>query len=207
MSLPNYSLTSHSPYRWKPELLGLTTPVLMESEDTVLPIPMCHALPLIGTSEPVKQVDVFWKVNEELSELGQTGHVFKEEFLAKHGEMLANMKIEADNMGHKWGGIFNVAWPSPNRPPDPGDRAAVYAVIPTGSGGQDEGLQLHHVVLWAQRVLQGLSTKYAGLFLVKVGYVRATSDEPQLWHRDLPLELQNVGVEHAFSCFMPLNLD
>ena len=42
MSLPNYSLTSHSPYRWKPELI--------ESEDTILPIPMCHALPLIGTS-------------------------------------------------------------------------------------------------------------------------------------------------------------
>ena len=51
MSLPNYSLTSHSPYRWKPELLGLSTPVLMESEEAVLPLPMCHALPLIGTSE------------------------------------------------------------------------------------------------------------------------------------------------------------
>ena len=55
--------------------MGLTTPVLMESEDPVLPIPMCHALPLIGTSEPLKQVDVFREVNEELSELGQTGHV------------------------------------------------------------------------------------------------------------------------------------
>ena len=85
-------------------------------------------------------------------------------------------------------------------------RAAVYAVIPTGNGGQ-EGLQLPHVVLWAQRVLQGLSTKYPGLFLLKVGYVRATSDQPQLWHRDLPLELQTVGLEHTFSCFMPVNLD
>ena len=79
-------------------------------------------------------------------------------------------------------------------------------MIPTGSGGQDEGLQLPHVVLWAQRVLQGLSTKYTGLFLVKVGYVRATSDQPQLWHRDLPLELQSVGLEHTFSYFMPVNL-
>ena len=42
---------------------------------------------------------------------------------------------------------------------------------------------------------------------MKVGYVRATLDQPQLWHRDQPLELQTVGVEHAFSCFMPLNLD
>ena len=82
----------------------------------------------------------------------------------------------------------------------------MYAVIPTGNGGQ-EGLQLPPVVLWAQRVLQGLSTKYPGLFLVKVGYVRATSDQPQLWHRYLPLELQTVWVEHAFSCFMPVNLD
>ena len=207
ISLPNYSLASHSPYRWKPELVGLTTPVLMESEDSVLPIPMCHALPLIGTSEPVKQVDAFREVNEDLAQLGQTGHVFKKEFLAKDGEMLADMKIEADIVGVRWGGIFNVAWPSPNRPPDPGDRAAVYAVIPTGSGSQDEGLQLPHVVLWAQRILQGLSTKYPGLFLVKVGYVRATSDQQQLWHWDLPLELQSVGVEHAFSCFMPGNLD
>ena len=199
MSLPNYSLASHSPYRWKPELVGLTTPVLMESEDSVLPIPMCHALPLIGTSEPVKHVEAFREVNKDLSQLGQTGHVFKEDFLAKDGEMPANMKIEADTVGQRWGGIFNVAWPSPNRPPDPGDRAAVYALIPTGSGGQDEGLELPHVVLWAQRVVQGLSTKYTGLFLVKVGYVRATSDQPQLWHRDLPLELQSVGVEHAFS--------
>ena len=95
--------------------------------------------------------------------------MFNEEFLAKDGEMLANMKIEADTVGQRWGGIFNVAWPSPNRPPDPGDRDAVYAVIPTSSGGQDEGLQLPHVVLRAQRVLQGLSTKYTGLFLVKVG--------------------------------------
>ena len=39
MSLPNHSLTSHSPYGWKPELLGLTTPVLMESEVAVLPPP------------------------------------------------------------------------------------------------------------------------------------------------------------------------
>ena len=59
MSLPNYSLISHSPSRWKPEPVGLTTPLPMESEDSVLPIPMCHALPLIGTSETVKQVDVF----------------------------------------------------------------------------------------------------------------------------------------------------
>ena len=118
--------------------------------------------------------------------------------------MLANMKIEADNGGHRSGGILNVAWPSPNRPPDLGDRSAVYAEIPTGSGGQDEGLQLPHIVLWPQRVL---STKYAGLFLVKVGYVHATSDHPQIWHRDLPLELQNVGGGHAFSCFMAVNLD
>ena len=129
MSLPNHSLTSRSPYRWKPELVGSTTPMLMEREDAVLPIPMCHALPLIGTSEPVKQVDVFREVNEELSELGHMGHVFKEEFLAKDGEMLANMKIHADNVGQRWGGVFNMAWPSPNRPPDPSDRVAVYAVI------------------------------------------------------------------------------
>ena len=70
MFLPNYSLTSHSPYHWKPELMGLTTPVLMQSEDAVLPLPMCHALPLIWTSEPVKEVDIFREVNEELSELG-----------------------------------------------------------------------------------------------------------------------------------------
>ena len=115
------------------------------------------------------------------------------------------MKIEADTVGQRWGGIFNVAWPSRKRPPDPGQRAAEYAVIPTGNGGQ-EGLQLPHLVLWAQRVQQGLSTKYPCPFLLKVGYVRATSAEPQLWHRDLPLELQTIGVEHAFSCFMPVNL-
>ena len=137
---------------------------------------------------PVKQVDVFREANEELLELGPTGHVFKEEFLARDGDMLANMKIEVDNVGQRWDRIFNVAWPSPNRPPDPCDRAAVYAVIPMGNGGQ-EGLQLPQVVLWAQRVPQGLSTKYAGLFLVKVGYVRATSDAPQLWHWDMPLNL------------------
>ena len=57
-------------------------------------------------------------------------HVFKEDFLAKDSEILANMKIEADNVGQTWGGIFNVAWPSPNRPPDPSDKAVVYAVIP-----------------------------------------------------------------------------
>ena len=39
MSLPTYSLTSNSPYRWKPKLVGLTTPVLMDSEDAVLPLP------------------------------------------------------------------------------------------------------------------------------------------------------------------------
>ena len=42
---------------------------------------------------------------------------------------------------------------------------------------------------------------------MKVGYDRATLDHPQLWHWVLPLELQTVGVEHAFSCFMPVNLD
>ena len=204
MFLPNYSLTSHSPYCLKPELLGLTMPLLMKSEDAVLPLAMCHALPLIGTSEPVMQVDIFREVNEELLELGQTGHVFKQEFLVKDGDMLTNMKIKADNLGQRSGG--KLALQSQNRPPDPGDKAAVYAVIPMGNGGQ-EGLHLPHVVLWAERVPPGLSTKYPGLFLVTVGYVRATSDQPHLWHRDLPLELQTVGVEHAFSCFMPANLD
>ena len=42
---------------------------------------------------------------------------------------------------------------------------------------------------------------------MKVGYAWATSDDPQLWPRDLPPELQTVGVEHTFSCFMPVNLD
>ena len=78
---------------------------------------MCHALPLIGTSEPVKQVDIFREANEELSELGHTGHVFKEVFLARDGDMLANMKIRADNVGQRWGDIFNVALPSPNGHP------------------------------------------------------------------------------------------
>ena len=55
--------------------------------------------------------------------------MFKEELLATDGEMLANMKIHAYIMGPRWGGIFNLAWPSPNRPPDPGDRVVVYAVI------------------------------------------------------------------------------
>ena len=118
-------------------------------------------------------------MNEDLAQLGHTGHVFKD-FLAKDGEMLWNMKIEADTVGLQRGGIFNVALPSPNLPPDPGDRATVYAVIPMGSGSQDEGLHLHHGVLWAQRVLQGPCTKYRGLFLVKVGYVRATSNQQQL---------------------------
>ena len=35
--------------------------------------------------------------------------------------MLENMKIEADNVGQRWCGIFNVAWPSPNKPRDPGE--------------------------------------------------------------------------------------
>ena len=200
IALPNYSLTSRSPYCWKPELVGLTTPGLMESEDLVLSIPMCDALPLMWTSGPVKQVDIFRKVYKDVSHLGQTWQVSKEEVLAKNGEMLANMKIEVNTVGQKRGSIFNVAWPSPNRPPDPGDRAAVYTVILTGNGGQDEGLQHPHVVLWAQRVLQGL-------FLVKVGYVRATLGLQQLWHQDLQLELQNVGVEHGFSSLMPVNLD
>ena len=100
MSLQNYSLTTHSPYRGKPELVGLTTPVLMECKDSVLAIPMCHTLLLIGTSEPVKQVDVFHEVSEDLSQLDHKGHMFKEEFLANDGEMLANMKIEADTVGH-----------------------------------------------------------------------------------------------------------
>ena len=73
--------------------------------------------------------------------------------------MVANMNIEADPMGLRWGGILNVAWRSPNRPPDPGERAAVYAVTPTGSGRPNEGLQLPHTLLGAQRVLQGLSMK------------------------------------------------
>ena len=37
--------------------------------------------------------------------------------------------------------------------------------------------------------------------------MRATLGPTQLWHRDLPLEFQNVGVEQAFSCLMPVNLD
>ena len=35
----------------------------------------------------------------------------------------------------------------------------------------------------------------------------AMSYHQQLLHQDLPLELQIVGVEHLFPCFMPVNLD
>ena len=168
ISLPNYSLASHSPYGWKPELMGLTSSVLMGSEDWVLPIPMCRTLTLIGTSEPVKQVVAFREVNEDLAQLGQTDHVFKEEFLARDGKMLANMRIKADVVGLRWGGIFNTAWPSPNRPPRQGDRLAVYTVILTCTRSQDEGLELPHVVLWAQRFRRGLSTKCLGLWEQRV---------------------------------------
>ena len=106
----------------------------MESEDAVLLLTMCHDLPLIGTSEPVTS-DIFQEANEELSEWGQKGHVVKEASLARDADMLANMKIEADNVGERWDGILNEAWPSPNWPPNPGDRAAVYAMIPTGNSG------------------------------------------------------------------------
>ena len=41
--------------------------------------------------------------------MSQTGHMFKEEFLTRDGDMLANIKIEADYVGQRWGGIFNVA--------------------------------------------------------------------------------------------------
>ena len=80
-------------------------------------------------------------------------------------------------------------------------------VIPTGSGGQDEGPQLPHVVLWAQRALQGLSTKHLGMLLVKVGCVQTTSNEHQQWHRDMLMELLSDGVEHVFSSCMRVNLD
>ena len=55
--------------------------------------------------------------------------MFKEEFLETDGGILANMKVEADNVGFKRGVFFNVAWPSPNWPPDPSDRALAYAVV------------------------------------------------------------------------------
>ena len=123
-------------------------------------------------------------MNDDLAQFFHAGHVFKQEFLVKDDKMLANMKREVDTLGLRWGSSLNFAWPTPNRPPGPRDMAAVYAVIPTGTGGQDEGLELRDAVLRAQRVLQVLSMKYPGLFLVKLRYVRATSNRQQLWHLD-----------------------
>ena len=125
--------------------------------------------------------------------------------MPKDVEMLANMKIEADNRGQRWGGIFNVAWPSPNWPPDLGNKAAMYAVIPTSSGCQG-GLQLADVVPWAQRILQSIPTNYPGVFVVKVRVRARNVGLATLWHLDLPLMLQNLRVEHAFSSFMRANL-
>ena len=98
----------------------------------------------------------------------------QEDLLEKDGKMLANTKVEADNVGLRWGGIVNVARPSPNQPPNLGVSAAADTVIEPGSGSQQAGLRLPQVVVWAQRVVQGLSTKYLGLFSVKVGCVRPT---------------------------------
>ena len=61
MSLPNCSLTSHSLCCCKPELVGMTTPVLTESEDSVLALPVRHTVPLIGSRTPVEQVELFVK--------------------------------------------------------------------------------------------------------------------------------------------------
>ena len=101
--------------------------------------------------------------------------------------MLLNMKIEADNVGQMWGGIFNVACPSPNRPPGRGEWVAVYAAVPKSVGVKMKVFSFLSLY-FGRRVVQGLSRKYTGSFMMKVGYVRATLDQPQLWHRDLPLE-------------------
>ena len=40
---------------------------MMDSDDSVLPIPICHALPLMRTGELVKQVDALREVNKDLA--------------------------------------------------------------------------------------------------------------------------------------------
>ena len=206
MARPNYFLTSHSPYRWKPELVGLTTPLLMESEDAVLPLPMCHALPLIGTSEAVKQVDIFREANEELLQLGQTGNVFKEEFVARDGDMLANMKIEADNVGQKVGRHLQRGMGKPK----PATRSKGQGCGVRGDSDGQWGLRRS---LASSRCTLGAKSFAVPLYEVPgsvlgEGWVRpgnvgsATTMAP-----NLPPELQTVGVEHAFSCFMPVNLN
>ena len=99
MSIGIYSLASHSPYRWKPELVGLTTPVVMESKDSVVPIPKCHALPLIGTSEPVKQVEALRGSVEGPSAIGLDGPRVQGGISRKGWRVPANLKIEADTVG------------------------------------------------------------------------------------------------------------
>lgn len=90
------------------------------------------------------------------------------------------------------------------RPSDPPDRQAAYGVLPAGAV-HAPAQSLPHLRRWGRWVLQTVQRSDATLprlRLAVAGYVRAGTDRPQAWHRDVPLA--HAGV--ALSAFSPVNV-
>ena len=48
---------------------------MVMGEFAVLLIPLCHALPLIGTSETWQEVEFFHEANKQMAKLVRVGHM------------------------------------------------------------------------------------------------------------------------------------
>ena len=115
--------------------------------------------------------------------------------------LLRGVQRECERKELQWTNIFNV---TVRRRQDPPDRQAAYGLVPVGT--QHYPAQpLPALRKWGDVVLQLMRENMDHLppmHLHTLGYVRATTSTPQLYHRDVPLSHSGA----AFSVFTPVNV-
>ena len=115
--------------------------------------------------------------------------------------LLRRMQRESERKEVCWINIFNV---TTQRREDPPDRQAAYGLVPLGTQHYP-GQQFPQLTKWGMEVLrltQEQMEQLPPMQLHTLGYIRATTSTPQLYHRDIPLVHQGA----SFSVFTPVNV-
>ena len=204
--LPVYSLPSKGLVEWEAEVHGLTTPTAYYS-DSLIPIPVQSPSPLIAPNDPIVEWNGLFVENGDLASLPQLGHVRVQNLGADHVD---SCRAEVAAFGaDKWEAIFDLVAPTPSpfrndgrtRTMVPGKAVAA----PPSAAKTMKGHRLPALEAAAASILKTVKAATAlPLDIMSMGYIRATGDRLQAWHRD-HLRAARPEGGHAFSLFLALS--
>ena len=209
IQIPIYWLPASSQLQWRPnDRYGLTAPTMMSTtnEEPFLPFPTCHPLPLIGSNEEVVCGPAPGTPTNDNSN-GIVNFRFCR-YCGIFADFPVHSATKGDRIaiaGHKWRSVFKDKKPAPNRQGDSPRRTACYSCLGLALP-DEEGMVLPAFDALTKEVSWELQTveEFEDAVVVRAGYMCATNDRRQHWHRDRPLTHKTLSK--AVTVFEPCNV-